>query len=546
MQTDSAYKYLIKALKFADGDMQEIARLNLEIASFFYDQGDYGSAEEKIFQTLNLRRIIPLNNLTLHLAYANLGIIYCDLKNYETSLKYHLKSLDAIEWENPPNSTFVELAYNNIGYNYQQNGKIAESIKYFKLGLKGKDVANDPVLLSRLWDNLGYSYLLVANFKNSKEYLHRALKMRREISYIPGLIFSNLHLSEYYGTLNDFERSKSLYNTAYKLSKVYNLPNEELHCLRYSLKNGFNKISISRALIISDSLQLAERRARNKFARIAFETDEITQEKDQAIQDKWLVVSVASLALLLTLTTAIIIRQRARQKELVFAQEQQLANNSIYQLMHDQQARINEGRQNEKKRIARELHDGVMNRLASTRLNLFILNKKKDEETVTKCLPFINEIQGIEKEIRQVAHDLDNDLFSGNVTFNNILEEYFASRNNVGQALIHHDITTNINWNAIDSTLKINIYRIIQEAVNNVEKHSDAANVYITIERDANQIRLLVHDDGTGFDISRKRNGIGLKNITTRAKLSGGSVDIKSGINQGTLLTVTLPITDVI
>src|SRR5690606_36066512 len=97
----------------------------------------------------------------------------------------------------------------------------------------------------------------------------------------------------------------------------------------------------------------------------------------------------------------------------------------IYHLISEQQNNISHGRQEEKKRIARELHDGVMNRLASTRLNLFILNKKRDDETIDKCLSLIDNIQDIEKEIRQVAHDLDSEIFSGNKSFNILLEALF-------------------------------------------------------------------------------------------------------------------------
>jgi hypothetical protein len=100
---------------------------------------------------------------------------------------------------------------------------------------------------------------------------------------------------------------------------------------------------------ISDSLQLAERKNRNKFARIAFETEEITSEKDEAIKQKWIISAAAATLLLLGTMLFIIKMQRAKQKELVLIHERQKSDESIYQLIDTQQIKIDQGRLAEKK-----------------------------------------------------------------------------------------------------------------------------------------------------------------------------------------------------
>jgi len=94
--------------------------------------------------------------------------------------------------------------------------------------------------------------------------------------------------------------------------------------------------------------------------------------------------------------------------------------------MLNQQHRIEEGKFIEKNRISQELHDGIMGKLTAIRLNLFILKKRKDPETIEKCLPFIDDIQNIEKEIRQISHDLNQNVFDDNVTFISIVENLFT------------------------------------------------------------------------------------------------------------------------
>ena len=160
----------------------------------------------------------------------------------------------------------------------------------------------------------------------------------------------------------------------------------------------------SRYIKLSDSLQDVERSTRNKFARIEFETDEILSQKNNIEAEKkkisiqlWVIVTLSVGLLLLIVMAYITKSQHSKNKALQFEREQQKANEEIYRLMLSQQSVIDEARQNEKKRISQELHDGIMSKLTSTRLNLFILGKKNDEETIQKCLNYIAQIQDIEK-----------------------------------------------------------------------------------------------------------------------------------------------------
>jgi len=109
-------------------------------------------------------------------------------------------------------------------------------------------------------------------------------------------------------------------------------------------------------------------------------------------------------------------------------QDQQKANEEIYQLLQNQQNKMDEGRQLEKKRIAQDLHDGIMNRLASTRLNLHVIAENSETETIKKCLPFIDGIQEIEKEIRNIAHDLNSNVFSNKASFIGIIESFIEEQ----------------------------------------------------------------------------------------------------------------------
>jgi signal transduction histidine kinase len=184
-----------------------------------------------------------------------------------------------------------------------------------------------------------------------------------------------------------------------------------------------------------------------------------------------------------------------------------------------------------------------MNRLASTRLNLFILNKSQDNQTIKKCLGFINNIQDIEKEIRQVAHDLNDEIFSENKGFALLLETLFEEYRNTSGIKLFTEIDPAFNWEMTESALRMNIYRILQEALQNSYKYARAKNIFVTLTREDDSVRILVHDDGTGFDVKKVKKGMGLKSISERARTLQGEFKIISGKKEGTILNILLPLT---
>jgi signal transduction histidine kinase len=96
--------------------------------------------------------------------------------------------------------------------------------------------------------------------------------------------------------------------------------------------------------------------------------------------------------------------------------------------------------------------------------------------------------------------------------------------------------------------VEINLYRILQEAINNELKHSGAASVIVEIKREPPVLRVSVLDDGRGFDAAggqvnlEQKNGFGLKGIAERVKLIGGVFEAQSAAGKGTRITVTVPL----
>src|SRR5690606_32739848 len=288
---------------------------------------------------------------------------------------------------------------------------------------------------------------------------------------------------------------------------------------------------------LSDSLQTQERNTRNKLARIEFETDQIIIEKEAITNKLSNMVLISLIVFSIGSLLYVILYLRSRQKQLVFAHEQQQANEKIYQIMLEQQAKIDEARASEKKRIARELHDGVMNKLASTRLNLFVLNKRKDEATIEKCLPHINEIQNIEKEVRGIAHELTAETYTNN-NFKNVLTDFLNNQKELFDAQLVYEIDDSIPWETIDAKIKMNIYRILQEALYNANKYAEAETINVFFNLENNKLLVEISDNGKGFDSNKKKKGIGIKNMIERAQDMKATFEIISKPRKGTKISL--------
>jgi len=103
----------------------------------------------------------------------------------------------------------------------------------------------------------------------------------------------------------------------------------------------------------------------------------------------------------------------------------------------------------------------------------------------------------------------------------------------------HND---DINWDNVPNKTKIHIYRIIQESLQNIYKHANATHVKISFTQKNNVICLTINDNGSGFDVNKAKKGIGLKNMTSRVHEIQGVFDVISEKDQGTTITIKVPI----
>lgn len=199
-----------------------------------------------------------------------------------------------------------------------------------------------------------------------------------------------------------------------------------------------------------------------------------------------------------------------------------------------------EGQEQERGRLARDLHDGLGGLLSGTKHQLSYLDPHQSENIEEGISKSIKQIDGAVEELRRVAHNLMPDLL---VKYGlEVAIQEFASRISNSALDIHTEF---INYrNSLSEEKQLIIYRIIQELVNNAIKHADASEIIIQVSQEENMLNLTVEDNGKGFDhkgLNVKKTA-GFHNIESRVQFLKGTMNIMSELNIGTSIELQIPI----
>ena len=542
---DSAYYHYYEAYKYFQAINHEFfaGKMLYNLAIIQHEIKDNTGSEVLTFQAISIFK--KLNKYDdLYLCYNLLGSNYKQIQEYDKAIMYHNKAIENLE-KVKQQLTYREGSLNNLGLVYQNKGNYTKAIEYFNKALKNNKLKSQNInLYTRLIDNLAYTKFLSGDTVDVIQEYGKSLYIRDSINYTSGVITSKLHLAEFYMKYADTFKALLNAEEAHKLAKDVNNNRDVLASLLLLSKLDTKNASryFKNYAVLSDSLQTEERKIRDKFTRIRFETDEYI-EKTETLSEQKMMISLASVVVVLILSLLYFLKvQHAKNKELLFEKAQQKSNEEIYSLMLKQQSSLEEGRLRERQRISEDLHDGVLGKIFGTRLALGFLNINGDDETITKHKLYVDELQNIEKEIRTISHELKNEILSSQTDFIKIVENLLETQSEISQFKFKI-INNKAAWDIIDNKIKINFYRIIQEAIQNINKYSKAKNIQIAFDLIEDNVCLTIEDDGVGFDAdSKSAGGIGLKNMKSRVSKLNGNFVIKSVVNKGTKISIFVPV----
>ena len=554
---DSAYYYFNLANTCFDksGSLYEAAKMQYGMAFIKGRFKDYSGSEVLTFKAIDKFKKIDKdetldeverrdNTKSLFSCYNYLAQLQNDIQEHDRALFYYDKSLEYLKRIDENNDLYL-ASLNNIGVTHLKKGNYDKALNYFD-----DILANDSLKLkninhyARVIDNKAYCKFLMNDTINVHRYLKESLRIRDSLNYKAGIIIGKIHLSKYYAFAQDTTQAISYAKEANTLARINKNARDYLESLRLlsKLDTEASQSYLEEHIYYSDSLQTVERRIQNKFTRIAYETDEYIEENKRLSQQKIWIITISLGLFAILLLSYYVNRQKLVNKTLVLENEQQKANEQVYLITLKQQEKLEREKVKERNRISEELHDGILGKLFGTRVGLGFLDIEGTKATQKQHEKFLEELQTIEKEIREVSHKLNTNFDSSQINFKTIIHQLLERKSKIGNFEFELSYDSNINWQKMSEIVKVNLYRIIQEALQNITKYAQAKYITVAFSIYNGDLVMRIKDDGKGFNVNRKKKGIGIKNMKTRTEKLQGDFRINSTPNKGTLIETQIPI----
>ncbi|MBQ0908543.1 hypothetical protein KBJ98_07495 [Flavobacterium sp. F-328] len=516
---DSAFYYFNKAKNLAE-QIQDTSRIIYSltwIATIEHNQGDYVGSEATSTEALpylNGPRRFPYGETNI---YAHIGSNYIATQDYKNAV-YYLKK--AINYKT--DELFKGTIYNNIAlaYKYQELYNKAESILR-PLSSK-KIIYQDSSLVATIKDNLGFvQYKL--NKPNSLANMMESFKIRKAIKDNYGLLSSYNNLSLYHANSERklaIAYAKKGYQTALKISH----PDSVLEFLKLLIQTDPGKDLKKYAdnyIRINDSLVGARQKAKNTFARIKYdskrEKDENLRLKNESIQQAQK-IQKRNITIVLTIATMTLIGFFIIRKIRLNSKKEKV--NAAYST---------------EVRLSQKLHDELANDLFQT--IAFAegqdLSTKENKETLIANLDIIyNQTRNISRE---------NNSIETEASYLPNLKGLFFDFNTQQQHIITVGLDT-IKWNSIENHTKITIFRIIQELLVNMKKHSNCTVAVFNFEIILNVLQISYRDNGLGLQNQTLQLKNGLSNLESRVQSIDGTATFNTMNESGFNAQFQIPI----
>jgi two-component system sensor histidine kinase UhpB len=249
-------------------------------------------------------------------------------------------------------------------------------------------------------------------------------------------------------------------------------------------------------------------------------------------------------AFLQMLLIAALLLQRARRRaaELdIRSKESELRGS--YEQVRQLAGKLINAHEEERSRIARELHDDVGQQVASLSISLSSLKRRvlaSDESAGSELAHLQVKTTCLAKDLRDLSHDLHQGAIE-HISLPEALRERCEQVNRESNIKLKFEVAE--GWIEVPDNIKLCLYRVAQEALRNIAKHAHAKTGSVTIAHENGQVRMTICDDGLGFvttDDSIGRQGIGLLSMRERVRMLGGSFEVTSTPNRGTVATIAI------
>lgn len=558
-------------------DKNGVAQNLGNLAIVYSDEGNLAKALEYLFRTLKIFEEMK-DTAGINIQLSNIGMVYDEQRDFAKALYYDTMVLRKFKEAGDKERIASQLG--NIGNVYQEMGQIDSAIYYLLEAEKLYEALGSKGGIARNLMNLSSNYSRRKEYYKALESQFKALAIYKELNHQLGVGVAEMNVGTYYfkiakdsatiqnhalvprdrkailqlaashtqHALDILEPTGNISEISYasqvmaEVKKMQgNFKDALEHYIKYSvLKDSIfslesNKkianIENERALDVKESkIKILEQENNLKDLRATKET--LTRR-----------ILIGSIALVMIVAFSVIMYFVRKQRN-----EKLLANEKINTLLKEQELRsvsnMLEVQEQERKRIAADLHDRLGSMLSTVKLYFNSVEeqldnmKQQNKEQYHKATSLLDNACD---EVRKISHNLvSGELVKfGLVSALNQLRETITDAGQLKMAVLAFGMEERM-----DTTIEISLYRVIQELMNNILKHSRATDVTIQLNKVENNLNIVVEDNGVGYDVdtAREKDGMGLRNMETRVKKLNGTIVFDSAKGRGATTIIDIPV----
>jgi two-component system NarL family sensor kinase len=545
-----ALDYYFKAAKLFEesGVKKGIGNCYNNIGLIYLYQSDYIKALDYYLKALKIREEIKDTNGIAY-CYNNIGIVYRKQASYNKAFEYYTKGLKLNEEIGDKRG--VATCYNNIGLTYQDKKDYSNALDYYFKALKIREESGEKKNIGDSYVDIANVYNLQYNYTKALDYYLKCLKVKEEIKDKEGIGNCYGDMADLFNKLSDFRQAIYYSQLAIKTDKEIGYMEGERHAYA-SLSNANYKTGNYKEAYenyvkfkqLTDSIFNADNSKQLSDMKIKFEVEKKETElkmKAEAEQEKLKTIAAEEIKRqkLINWSISILFGLVILSSLLLFNRVRLKQKNKHQQLINEQQKElavaVMDTQEQERKRIAEDLHDSLGHLLSTVKLNLQNLPESQ-KQSVENSIGLLNQASD---EMQNITFNLmprtleEEGLIAA-------LNELATKVNYTGAVKIKVNVHDMNRFN-LEKQSQFNIYRIVQEAVNNILKHAEAKEINIQLIGQDNHFTIMIEDDGKGFDTGIQKNGRGLKNIVTRSLWLNGNINIDSTPGRGTTITTEIP-----
>jgi signal transduction histidine kinase/predicted negative regulator of RcsB-dependent stress response len=456
--------------------------------------------------------------------------------SYVTGLEYYKKA-NSLAVNNRDNKLYGKSLL-GIGAVYYAMDSIDYALENYEKAIPILLEDNDTSSIANLYSNTGLLYSEIGDCKKANSNFKKALNLFQLNSDIHGIISTNYNMANNFYACGELSDAIKNYKLSLELSLQRGSTEDVAKNLRklgkaYFETRRYENSALNYFKYDTISHNLYHTNSRNNELEYLYKG--AVYERDSAQKQARIVILTFSLGITILITLGIYFILNQRRRRIKLASEK-----AIQDLLQNQEMKTTyallEGQDKERKRIAAELHDNLGSILVTLNMYADTLQNKKPKDIPALAQKIADVAQLANTETRKISHSLDSGMlrhFGLEAAIKQLTEAVSSARK------IKFNLS--LQTGEISSDASIEIYRIIQELVNNTLKHAQCTKVHLELTHVDHSFSIIYEDNGVGFNPIEESGGMGLKNIQNRAAKLDGELTIDSTPGKGSSFIIEIP-----